>query len=873
MKDTVLSPSGQAHDAAEQAVQFLKRLDASGWHNLAAIDPNGGAPISRSFAPGSWAEIAEWVSHWSGQRNLYYTVNEVREGFGNAKPGKSDIANVRALFVDLDPEPAGELEAERARIKSALERAPVLFGEIVDSGRGYQALAIFAEKRRATDAVRGWAEQYGRGLCAALGGDAVQNVDRLLRLPGPLNIPTPAKRAKGYVEAKPARVIRRRAERIDAADVEARVKPMQADESTGDDEAIYQVQRDIEHSGYDLNNDFQDLPGELRAHFEEDLGAYPGLAKIWGGQIKSADQSGSAFRFALAGALQGTGRYGAEDYAHLAYVWPHSVRAGDDRDEKLTPRQLARDWARAQPTRNAQLDPSVYFEPIPAEAEDGAEWGEPLDIFGAAAPLNISSPPAGSLPAVLDRWAESESRRKGVPKAFAAAAALSAVAGALGNGLTICPRLRDTDWRVPCCLWVALVDDPGGGKSPIISAALRPLRELDGERFRAAKPALERWEAEQRGKRKTQQAARPRLPRTLVDDATMEKLISLFEENPRGLMQTPDELAQVFGALGAYKANGTADRSQLLRLFDGGGITVDRVGGGTKRAERALLSILAGTQPDRISKSVRDLGADGMLQRFLFVVGDGVDRAGGDDVEPDRTAANDYAALVKYLAIAEFGADPVRLSEAAYRALEDAKRQIQALAKYPGASVAWEGHVAKWAGILPRIALAFHAVELWGCQKALGFVPAGAPLEEQTAARAVAFGKFLLRHSLAFYERNFDAAPAMREARSFAGYLLTHPEKAEFTRRDIGQAQRSLRDPKAALSAMRRLEEVDWIRPTERGADGPSRWAVNPAVYACFKERAAAEEIERKRKQAAIARAGAARNEWLVSETVPTGGV
>ncbi|TNF15448.1 MAG: AAA family ATPase [Rhodobacteraceae bacterium] len=369
MKDTVLSPSGQAQDAAEQAVQFLKHLDASGWHNLAAIDPNGGAPISKSFAPGSWAEIAEWVSHWSGQRNLYYTVNEVREGFGNAKPGKSDIANVRALFVDLDPHPAGELEAERARIKSALEGAPVLFGEIVDSGRGYQALAIFTEKRRATDETREWAEQYGRGLCVALGGDAVQNVDRLLRLPGPLNIPTPDKRAKGYVEAKLARVVSHCELRVNVDEIEARVKPIRAEENSGADEAIAQVQIDIEHSGYDLNVEFSDLPAELRDRFEEDLSDRPGLAKIWDGQLKSADRSGSAFRFALAGALQGAGRYSAEDYAQLAYVWPYSVQADGDRDDKLTPRQLSRDWVRAQPTQNVQLDPSEFFYPI---SEDGA---------------------------------------------------------------------------------------------------------------------------------------------------------------------------------------------------------------------------------------------------------------------------------------------------------------------------------------------------------------------------------------------------------------------------------------------------------------------------------------------------------------------
>jgi hypothetical protein len=511
--------------------------------------------------------------------------------------------------------------------------------------------------------------------------------------------------------------------------------------------------------------------------------------------------------------------------------------------------------------------------PVPGEGQAATiSWPEPFDIFGDARPAQLSSPPPGSLPDVLERWSRSEARRKGVSEAFAAAAALAVVARAIGNGLTIQPRRKDTGWKVPSALWISLVDQPGSGKSPVTAAALRPLNELDAERrsVAAAHAKLEQAAraADPKG-RKGPPVAKP-VPRSLVDNTTMEKLVSLLAENPRGLLQKPDELAALFGALGAYKKSGEGDRGQLLRLYDGGSITVDRQGSGTTHAEHALLSILSGTQPDRIGKVVRELGSDGMLQRFLFVLGDEIERGGGVDEAPDEGAERDYQELVRYLATAELpGRAPITLSDEAHTVLLEAEGRIRALKHCPGVPGAWAEHVAKWNGTLYRITLAFHAVECW---RAWGVVDGvfpefyPQPVSGETARRAAMFSGFMLRHALAFYQRFFEHGETGKDARRFAGFILTTPERTAYSRRDVGQAVRELRDRRQLYHATRELEDIGWLRAAARDAEGVSKWEVNPAVHARFAERAQWEIEERKAKRESIALATETRRTWLGAE-------
>ena len=85
----------------------------------------------------------------------------------------------------------------------------------------------------------------------------------------------------------------------------------------------------------------------------------------------------------------------------------------------------------------------------------------------------------------------------------------------------------------------------------------------------------------------------------------------------------------------------------------------------------------------------------------------------------------------------------------------------------------------------------------------------------------------------------------------------------EFSRRDIGQKQKSLRDRSARDTVMQDLTAWGWVKPIDRDIQGPCRWAVNPAVRERFAARAEYEREDRAMKRAAIERAGRAKNEWL----------
>lgn len=347
------------------AAAFLQWLDPVGTHNLVAMHPETGAIEARTFPAQDHAAIAPWVDARAGRVNIYYTANEVRPDLGDRKPSKADVVAVRAIYTDVDPMPSVDLEAERARIVSMLQTdAPLPFAAIVDSGGGFQALAVLADKLTAAPDAVEWAETHGRGLAHALGGDAIQNVERLLRLPGPDNLPDSKKRAKGRVR-RAAAVIDVAADRTTRDAISRQVVPAGPPAGDDTDADVTRAIADITHSGYDCADTYADLSADLKARFDADLARDPALAKLWQtGAVGSDDKSGSALRFKLAGILKRLSGYDADAYASLAWVWPLAVQAGDDRAGKLTPRQLGRDWGRAKAAGTGQPDlTDAFFKP------------------------------------------------------------------------------------------------------------------------------------------------------------------------------------------------------------------------------------------------------------------------------------------------------------------------------------------------------------------------------------------------------------------------------------------------------------------------------------------------------------------------------
>jgi hypothetical protein len=171
-----------------EAILFLETFHAGGpWH-LAAIGEGGGFE-ARTFDPGRRDEMRRWIDVRQGTVNLYFHVNELRLEFRDSKASKDDVATVTYMHVDIDDDDPAVLEQ---LTDFTLPPTAVVF-----SGGGYHAYWRLNEP--CADLAH--AERCNISLAQSLGGDNCHNVDRIMRLPGTLNIPNKKKREKGRAVA------------------------------------------------------------------------------------------------------------------------------------------------------------------------------------------------------------------------------------------------------------------------------------------------------------------------------------------------------------------------------------------------------------------------------------------------------------------------------------------------------------------------------------------------------------------------------------------------------------------------------------------------------------------------------------------------
>jgi hypothetical protein len=214
----------------DDALAFLEGWRPGGPWVLTSIVPDGGKTTTATFAAPTLEQMRRWIDARQGRQNIYFAVNVV---FGDVevKPNKGAISAIRALHVDVDPRVGEEPAAERDRALAMLrgyDPAPTV---IVDSGGGMQAfwllegdvdvggshdLSDLVRRQAATGAMPLSTEEQGlvAAHLARLGdvvecrnlrietdmqADACHNADRIMRLPGTINIPGQKKAKKGRV--------------------------------------------------------------------------------------------------------------------------------------------------------------------------------------------------------------------------------------------------------------------------------------------------------------------------------------------------------------------------------------------------------------------------------------------------------------------------------------------------------------------------------------------------------------------------------------------------------------------------------------------------------------------------------------------------
>jgi hypothetical protein len=174
-----------------RGVDFIAR--ALGPTTLIAIRPDDGPAGGFYLDPDNVADAAAWAERLSADGcNIYYSSNQPAPGT-NKKPLKSDIQFIRCWHADVDAKDGRTLEQALVDIG----KMPLPPSFIVATGGGYQPIWMLSEPVQATTITIDRAERAGMRLAKLLGGDAVQNVDRILRVPFTVNYPNAKKRAAG----------------------------------------------------------------------------------------------------------------------------------------------------------------------------------------------------------------------------------------------------------------------------------------------------------------------------------------------------------------------------------------------------------------------------------------------------------------------------------------------------------------------------------------------------------------------------------------------------------------------------------------------------------------------------------------------------
>ena len=176
-----------------ETICFLEQLRPGGPWVLTAILPDG-PTVTKTVHTAS--EIELFVSEHNGKRNQYYSVNPTRVPMSK-KAAKKDIAAVEYLLGDLDPKPDETSEQAKVRYLAQLETFEPRVTATINSGNGIQGLWKLDPPiplGNGSESIVADVEARSAALMRRLGAEAgTQNIDRILRLPGTINLPNKAK--------------------------------------------------------------------------------------------------------------------------------------------------------------------------------------------------------------------------------------------------------------------------------------------------------------------------------------------------------------------------------------------------------------------------------------------------------------------------------------------------------------------------------------------------------------------------------------------------------------------------------------------------------------------------------------------------------
>ena len=287
--------------------------------------------------------------------------------------------------------------------------------------------------------------------------------------------------------------------------------------------------------------------------------------------------------------------------------------------------------------------------------------------------------PTHLLPAPIANYIRGVSDSMQVDEAMVALPAIAVLGAAIGTTRRI--RLTNA-WGEYSTWWVGIVSDSGSRKTPCLStvsehmfdmdAMAKAENEVDLEKWQVGmakhKCDFRKWETNKQkgmGGEPPQAPERPLCKKRLVSDITIEALGRILSEQEklggcRGLLANCDELKALFGSFDAYKKSSGGDLAKWLSLWNSGQLIIDRKGtqDGSERIiiKRASVSVMGGIQQGVLARMFTDENYEnGLAARFLLVGPPSIDAM--QLVDMPAGISTEYDAILDGLLALDFNHD------------------------------------------------------------------------------------------------------------------------------------------------------------------------------------------------------------------------
>ncbi|MBF0442801.1 MAG: DUF3987 domain-containing protein [Oligoflexales bacterium] len=280
---------------------------------------------------------------------------------------------------------------------------------------------------------------------------------------------------------------------------------------------------------------------------------------------------------------------------------------------------------------------------------DAEVWSDPVSFL----PISVDPMLPEMLPEAIRGFACDVAYRKNVPLDFTAVALICFIGNAMGRKFSIQPKRNDESWKEFPNLWGAIIADPSARKTPAMQEIKKFVQELEVNHSRKYKSETLKFKVKSEHNKLQQKKLereyvsalpgnnkiildnienkrilleneienlKPKLRQYIVNDATVEKLCQIMQDNPFGVLVFRDELP---GFLNSFKKTGYENaREFYLEAWGGQGHhKKQRVSGELDAEINGLCcGVFGSIQPQKLAPYVEEahnpIGSDGLLPRF-----------------------------------------------------------------------------------------------------------------------------------------------------------------------------------------------------------------------------------------------------------------